>query len=109
MSLLYFVRLPNLAKRASISFMWSGPDPAAPGVVATAASGIADHVARRKGDIDAICGRAGVDPASVGQPTVSLGLSSYCALFEEAARETCDGNFGLWFGNTFRPRDLGLI
>jgi AraC-like DNA-binding protein len=89
--------------------MWSRLEQAVPGVLASAATGIADHIARRHGDLDLICGRAGVSPATVGQPTVSLGLSSYCALFEEAARQTGDGNFGLWFGNGFKPRDLGLI
>jgi len=89
--------------------MWSGLEQAVPGVLASAATGIADHIARRHGDIDAICGRVGIDPSTVGQPTVSLDLSSYCALFEEAARETGDDNFGLWFGNNFKPRDLGLI
>jgi AraC-like DNA-binding protein len=89
--------------------MWSGLDQAVPGVLASAATGIADHIARHHGDIDRICGEAGIDPRSIGQPTVSLDLSSYCSLFEEAARQTRNGNFGLWFGNSFKPRDLGLI
>lgn len=89
--------------------MGSGLDQAVAGVLASAATGIADHVARLGGDVDTICGRAGIDPAALGQPTVSLDLSAYCSLFEEAARQTGDANFGLWFGNRFKPRDLGLI
>jgi AraC-like DNA-binding protein len=101
--------LPTVAIHGSVSSMWSGLEQAVPGVLASAATGIADHILRHHGDIDLICGRAGVDPSTVGQPTVSLGLSSYCALFEEAAQQTRNGNFGLWFGNGFKPRDLGLI
>src|SRR5262249_51186287 len=86
-----------------------GLDQAVAGVLASAATGIADHVARHGGDLDTICGRAGIDPAALGQPTVSLDLSAFCSLFEEAARQTGDANFGLWFGNRFKPRDLGLI
>ena len=89
--------------------MRSDLEQAVPGVLASAATGIADHITRHHGDIDVICGRAGVDPGTVGQPTVSLELSAYCSLFEEAARQTRDDNFGLRFGNGFKPRDLGLI
>jgi AraC-like DNA-binding protein len=89
--------------------MWSQPQAPSPGVLASAATGIAAHIAHCGGDIDRICGQAGVDPASVGQPTLSLDLAAYCGLFEEAARQTGNANFGLWFGNVFRPRDLGLI
>ena len=40
-------------------------------------------------------------------------LSSYCRLFEEAARQVKAGrfgagNFGLWFGQQFQPRDLAM-
>jgi AraC-like DNA-binding protein len=84
-------------------------DSANPGILASAATGIADHVARWGGDIDRVCGEAGIDPACVGQPTLSLELSAFCSLFEEAARNTGNPNFGLWFGNGFKPRDLGLI
>jgi hypothetical protein len=66
--------------------MQPGEDNTHPGILASAATGIADHVARLGGDIDRVCGEAGVDPASVGQPTLSLELSAFCSLFEEAAR-----------------------
>lgn len=89
--------------------MWSDSEPITPGVLASAATGLPEHVARAGGDIDRVCGRSGVDPALVGQPTLSLELAAYCALFEEAAAQTRDGNFGLRFGQTFKPRDLGLI
>jgi AraC-like DNA-binding protein len=81
----------------------------APGILASAATGLPQHVARFGGDIDRICGAVAVDPATVGQPTLSLDLQSFCALFEESAKQTQNANFGLWFGHGFKPRDLGLI
>jgi hypothetical protein len=87
----------------------ASPAERGPGILASAATGLAAHLARQGGDVDRICGRVGVDPAVVGQPTISLELSAYCALFEEAARQTGYGNFGLAFGREFKPRDLGLI
>jgi len=89
--------------------MWSSAETRSPGVLAAAATGITGHISRCGGDLDRICGETGVDPRSFGQPTLSLDLSAYCALFEEAARQTGNGNFGLWFGNVFKPRDLGLL
>lgn len=89
--------------------MWSTPASPGPAVLASAATGIAEHVAGHGGDIDRICGRAAVDPGMLGQPTLSLDLSAFVGLFEEAARQTRNDNFGLRFGKAFKPRDLGLI
>lgn len=43
-----------------------------------------------------------------GLPTLQMKLSSFCQLYEEAARQTKNPSFGLWFGNQFMPHDLGL-
>ena len=53
-------------------------------------------------------GNAGIAPEMAGQPTLQLRLAAFITLFEEAARRTQQDNFGLWFGNQFMPRDLGL-
>ena len=81
---------------------------ASPVVLAAAATGIVAQIERRGGDIDSIFGNTGVSPAMAGSPTLPIKLAGFCRLFEEAARKTGDGNFGLWFGNQFRPHDLGL-
>src|SRR5690606_34372900 len=62
---------------------------------------------------DSICGNSGIAPDVAGAPTLKVKLSSYCRLFEEAARQIrpghfSEGNFGLWFGQQFQPRDLGM-
>src|SRR3569623_1183549 len=79
-----------------------------PSVLASAAAGIVKFIARHRGDVDRIFGNAGISPEMAGSPTLQLSLTAYCRLFEESARITRNDNFGLWFGNAFDPRDLGL-
>lgn len=80
----------------------------APAVLAAAATGIVPFIEELGGDVDSIFGNAGIAPELAGSPTLKLRLRSYCGLFEEASRRTQNDNFGLWFGNQFRPRDLGM-
>jgi AraC-like DNA-binding protein len=86
----------------------AAPTGAAPAILASAATGIVSHIERLHGDIDSIFGNAGIAPEMAGLPTLQLRLASFITLFEEAARRTGQDNFGLWFGNQFMPRDLGL-
>ena len=79
------------------------------GVLATAGTGAARFFGARGGDIDRIFGRVGVDPDCLSDPTLSISLRSYCALFETAAQAMQEDNIGLWFGQQFKPMDLGLI
>lgn len=79
------------------------------GVLATAGTGAARFFGARGGDIDSIFGRAGIDPESLTDPTLSISLRSYCSLFENAAQTMHEDNVGLWFGQQFKPTDLGLI
>ena len=81
---------------------------AGPAILASAATGIVGHIERLHGDIDSIFGNAGIAPEMAGMPTLQLRLAAFITLFEEAARRTQQDNFGLWFGNQFMPRDLGL-
>ena len=80
----------------------------APAILASAATGIVGHIEKLHGDIDSIFGNSGIAPEMAGMPTLQLRLSAFITLFEEAARRTQHDNFGLWFGNQFMPRDLGL-
>ncbi|HWT31115.1 MAG TPA: AraC family transcriptional regulator [Propylenella sp.] len=80
----------------------------APGVLASAATGIVGFIEGNGGDVERIFGRVGILPDMAGAPTLKLKLSAFCRLFEESARLTGNDNFGLWFGNQFKPRDLGL-
>lgn len=79
-----------------------------PGVLASAATGMVGFINHMGGDVDRIFGDARIAPDMAGSPTLKLRLSAFCRLFEQAARQTKHGNFGLWFGNQFQPRDLGF-
>ena len=79
-----------------------------PLILAAAATGVVTCIERYRGDVDRIFGHAGIAPDLAGSPTLKLSLSSFCRLFEESARLTKYDNFGLWFGNHFEARDLGL-
>lgn len=81
---------------------------AEPSILAAAATGIVASIERQHGDVDRIFGHAGIAPDMAGSPTLKLSLASFCRLFEQSSRLTHNDNFGLWFGNTFEPRDLGL-
>lgn len=79
-----------------------------PVVLAAAASGLVDFITAQGGDVDSIFGNCGVAPEMTTMPTLQLRLSAYCSLFEEAAKQTGQDNFGLRFGQQFSPRDLGM-
>ena len=79
-----------------------------PHVLAPAATGIDEFINHHGGDVDLVFGESGVDPECIGNPTIGMSLQSFCAMFECASSYTQHDNFGLWFGNQFQPKDLGL-
>jgi len=87
---------------------WQAEASDVPGVLASAATGIVGYIERNGGDVDRIFGNAQILPDVAGSPTLKLKLSAFCRLFEESAHQTGNENFGLWFGNQFQPRDLGM-
>ncbi|WP_110714497.1 AraC family transcriptional regulator [Salinicola acroporae] len=79
------------------------------GVLSAAATGLCDFIDLHGGDPDRVLGHSGVDPERLSQPTLSLHLSSYCQVMENAARDSQCDNFGLYYGQQFKPQALGLI
>jgi len=79
------------------------------GVLSAAASGLDGFITAQGGDIDRVFGRAGIDPERLRHPTLSLALTNYCQVLEEAARQSGCDNFGLRYGQQFQPRALGLL
>lgn len=79
------------------------------GVLAAAASGLTAFIEKQGGDPDRILGRSGIDPETLSQPTLSIALPSYCSVLEEAARQSGCDNFGLYYGQQFKPKALGLL
>lgn len=78
-------------------------------VLAAAAYGAVDFITARGGDPERVAAVAGVDLKQLEIPTDPVDLRGYCGLFEEAARQTGEDNFGLWYGQQFEPHMLGLI
>jgi len=87
----------------------SRPHESQVGVLASAASGLSDFIQMHGGNPERILGMAGIDPEQLLHPTLSLDLNQYCSVFEEAARQTGNHNFGLRYGQQFRPDSLGLL
>jgi AraC-like DNA-binding protein len=79
------------------------------GVLAAAASGLSDFIITKGADVDRVLGICHIDPELLQRPTLSLGLTNYCQVLEEAARQSGCDNFGLHYGRQFKPQSLGLI
>ncbi|MCK0744202.1 AraC-like transcriptional regulator QhpR [Chromohalobacter nigrandesensis] len=79
------------------------------GVLSAAASGLCDFIGHYGGDADRVLGSSGIDPERLAKPTLSLNLGNYCEVMENAARDSRCDNFGLYYGQQFRPQALGLI
>lgn len=79
------------------------------GVLSSAATGLIEFIQQKGGDADRILGHAGLNPEHLQHPTLSLDLNQYCAVFEESACQTQDDNFGLHYGNQFKPDALGMF
>ncbi len=80
-----------------------------PKILTAAASGAADLFRRHKGDVECIWGRVGIRADDLESPVNEIDLAQYCAMFEEAARQTGHDNIGLEFGHDFHPRRLGML
>lgn len=81
-------------------------------VLAAAATGVVEmlqHYGSGSVDVGDVFSRATLHVGDVGDPYAEIGLKQYCDLFEIAAATTGDDNFGLRFGQAFKPRYLGLI
>lgn len=80
-----------------------------PKVLASAAQGVVEMIDNHNGDVDSIFGRADLNTNDLTNPLNELDLKRYCALFEEAAQQTHNDNFGLRFGDQFKPEQLGAL
>ncbi len=78
-------------------------------VLSAAATGSAELFRRYNGDVEAILGRVGIRADDLDGPINEINLAQYCAMFEEAARQTGQDNMGLEFGQNFMPRQLGML
>ena len=78
-------------------------------ILGAAATGFSSFMRSLGEDPANLVERIGVPAKMLTDPSVEVGLPTYCTLFEEAARFTRHGNYGLWFGKQFNPFELGPI
>jgi AraC-like DNA-binding protein len=80
-----------------------------PRVSAAAASGVVGLIGQCGGDAGRILHAARLDPHDIEHPGSSLRLVNYCSLFEQAARQTGVGSFGLRFGAQYHAEQMGAF
>jgi len=83
--------------------------PISPRVSAVAAHGVLGFIGAHGGDADRILGAARLTVDDVGNPEASLDLRNYCAMFEQAARQTGVDDFGLRFGRGYDIKRMGPL
>jgi AraC-like DNA-binding protein len=78
-----------------------------PRVLSLAAAGVLGVIDQFGGDADRILGAARLDDRLVTDRSASMELRSFCTMFEEAARQTRVGTFGLRFGLQYPVESMG--
>lgn len=78
-------------------------------VLCSAATGLKDFINKMGGSFEDILQKNHINDALLESSTASINLAKYCNIFEDAAYETKQDNFGLMYGYQFKPRDLGLL
>lgn len=78
-------------------------------VLAAATTGFTDFLARNGGGAERVLARAGMAEDQLTDINCPVDLASYVRMMELAASDTGNDNFGLWFGQQFKPEMLGLI
>jgi len=77
-------------------------------VLASAATGLADFIERLGGSAAAIFRDSGLPLDMADRPNNFIHLSQYCRAMRLAAEVTGKSNFGLWFGQQYTARNLGM-
>src|SRR5882757_3029089 len=78
-------------------------------VLAAATTGFTGFLSRNGGAAERVFACVGLVEDQLTDINRPLDLSSYVRMMELAAAETGNDNFGLWFGQQFKPEMLGLI
>jgi len=78
-------------------------------VLAAATTGFSEFTVRNGGVPERILCRVGVRENQLTNLNEPIDLGSYVRMLEVAAVDTGNDNFGLWYGQQFKPEFLGLI
>lgn len=78
-------------------------------VLAAATTGFREFMSRNGGAAEKVLAQAGLAEDQLSDINLPVDLDSYVRMMELAAAETGNDNFGLWYGQQFKPEMLGLI
>ena len=78
-------------------------------MLAAATTGFKAFLSRNGGTADRVFAQVGLAENQLNDINLPVDLGSYVRMMELAAAETGNDNFGLWFGQQFKPEMLGLI
>jgi AraC-like DNA-binding protein len=78
-------------------------------VLAAATTGFREFLSRNGGTADSVFAQVGLAENQLNDINRPVDLGCYVRMMELAAAETGNDNFGLWFGQQFKPEMLGLI
>lgn len=78
-------------------------------VMGTVVSAFANFVQAQGADVEEILERSAINPDILSEPSQPISLAAFLRAVDAAAIHTGSDNFGLWFGNQFRPEYLGLL
>lgn len=87
----------------------ASPKSITPRVSAAAAHGVLGLIGEYGGDAGRILGEARLAADDIANPDASLDLRGYCAMFEQAARQTGVDDFGLRFGRAYQLERMGPL
>lgn len=78
-------------------------------VLATVMVGLEESIRNQGGDAEQIFKTSGLTRELANKPNQPISLESYCAAIDEAAKQTGNSNFGLWFGKNYSVEAFGLV
>jgi AraC-like DNA-binding protein len=80
-----------------------------PRISAVAASGVTAMISRAGADCERVLALAGLRTNDVDDASARFGLSLYCEMFEQAARQTGMDSFGLRYGRDYQIKNMGPL
>ena len=80
-----------------------------PLIAVAATTGLLGAIAAAGGNAGRILSTLGVAPSVFANPDGFIASSMFARVLEEASRATADECFGLHFGETFNPKDIGSL
>ena len=93
----------------SIPHRKTGPMRAKPLISLTAATGLIDAIARGGGHPDLTLRTVGLDRSVISQQEGFIPCAVFAQLLEAAAEDTQDPCFGLHFGESYEPKNIGPL